>query len=89
MTRKEQPVSYAPQHRPVWRRFRRWCTCGLRWPCPDRFTGRDAAGKNDTGRNDTGRNDPHGNAPTVAYQRVGRPDWLTLTQRWRTNEGRW
>jgi hypothetical protein len=40
MKQKRKPISYAPEHRPAWRRFRRWCTCGLRWPCPDRFTGR-------------------------------------------------
>ncbi|GAB3796877.1 hypothetical protein [Micromonospora zhanjiangensis] len=35
--RSAQPVPLAPAHRPVWRRLRRYCSCGLRWStCPDR-----------------------------------------------------
>jgi hypothetical protein len=31
----DEPPPQAPQHRPVWHRFRRRCTCGLSWPCQD------------------------------------------------------
>ncbi|GAB3818781.1 hypothetical protein [Micromonospora zhanjiangensis] len=32
-----KPVPLALVHRSVWRRWRRWCVCGLRWRrCPDR-----------------------------------------------------
>ena len=35
----EEPVPEHPTHRPVWRRLRRVCVCGLRWPCVDRRRG--------------------------------------------------
>jgi hypothetical protein len=32
-----KPVPLAPRHRRVWRLWRWWCSCGLRWKtCPDR-----------------------------------------------------
>lgn len=31
-------LRFAPLHRRDWRRFWRYCRCGLRWACPDRFT---------------------------------------------------
>ncbi|MEU5939260.1 hypothetical protein ABZ807_08705 [Micromonospora sp. NPDC047548] len=33
-----RPVPLAPRHRRDWSRWGRYCTCGLRWPCPDRHT---------------------------------------------------
>ena len=33
------PVPGNLNHRPVWRRWRRRCVCGLPWPCIDRDTG--------------------------------------------------
>ncbi|GAA2716649.1 hypothetical protein ACFY2R_22610 [Micromonospora olivasterospora] len=30
------PVPLAPRHRRDWSRWGRYCTCRLRWPCPDR-----------------------------------------------------
>lgn len=72
-----QPVRYAPQHRRVWRRFRRWCTCGLRWPCPDRYTARAVVSA------------PQWSAPTDVYPFVGQAPNLTPAARWRANGGRW
>ncbi|MFF0876862.1 hypothetical protein [Micromonospora aurantiaca (nom. illeg.)] len=31
-----RPVPAGPRHRRDWRAAWRRCTCGLRWPCPDR-----------------------------------------------------
>jgi hypothetical protein len=73
MKRKPKPISYAPQHRPVWRRFRRWCTCGLRWPCPDRFTGHASAPL------------PLAIDPQWNVTAIARP----VGQQWRANGGRW
>ncbi|MGI5213986.1 hypothetical protein [Plantactinospora sp. CA-290183] len=30
-------IRYAPLHHRDWRRFWRYCRCGLRWRCPDRI----------------------------------------------------
>lgn len=35
--RRSRPIRFAPRHRRDWRRLWRYCRCGLRWPCPDRF----------------------------------------------------
>lgn len=36
MLRRRKPATQG--HRRVWRGFRRYCICGLRWPCIDRKT---------------------------------------------------
>lgn len=81
--RIEQRVPLVPGHRPVWRRFRRRCVCGLRWPCQDRQrpSGHSAQPDNVA--------DPRWNAPTRAQPQVGRAGLLTPGQRWRANQGRW
>ncbi|MEV6800954.1 hypothetical protein AB0M91_21780 [Micromonospora rifamycinica] len=37
MSKRDRPVPTAPRHRRDWSRWGRHCTCGLRWPCPDRL----------------------------------------------------
>ncbi|SCF20421.1 hypothetical protein GA0070216_106237 [Micromonospora matsumotoense] len=39
MKKHDRPVPTAPRHRRDWSRWGRYCTCGLRWPCPDRLAG--------------------------------------------------
>ncbi|MEH0981187.1 hypothetical protein [Micromonospora sp. CPCC 205556] len=39
MSKGPKPVPLAPRHRRDWWRWGRYCTCGLRWPCPDRLAG--------------------------------------------------
>ncbi|MGK5445265.1 hypothetical protein ACSNN7_26055 [Micromonospora sp. URMC 105] len=39
MSKEPKRVPLAPRHRRNWWRWGRYCTCGLRWPCPDRLGG--------------------------------------------------
>ncbi|WKU04674.1 hypothetical protein [Micromonospora sp. HUAS LYJ1] len=39
MRKWHTPVPMSPRHRRNWSRWGRYCTCGLRWPCPDRLAG--------------------------------------------------
>jgi len=41
---RPDPIPFAPAHRPIWRRWRRRCSCGLPWPCIDRAATRYATG---------------------------------------------
>jgi hypothetical protein len=75
---ERRSISYAPRHRRDRRRFWLWCICGLRWPCPDRFTKARAS-----------TSAPHWNAPTEAHPNVGRTGRLTAAGQWRANRGRW
>jgi hypothetical protein len=35
--RRPEPIPLGPRHRRLWRRWGRWCSCGLGWKtCPDR-----------------------------------------------------
>lgn len=36
LTRPDSDPAPKSPHRRVWRGFRRYCVCGLRWPCLDR-----------------------------------------------------
>ncbi|WP_326559482.1 hypothetical protein [Micromonospora sp. NBC_01796] len=85
-----KPIPLAPTHRCTWRRFRRWCSCGLRWAsCPDRRTPVPYEPQSGPAIRPDRDNRPNWDALTVANPRVGRPSYPTPAQRWRANGGRW
>lgn len=87
--RRLPPIPLAPRHRLTWRRFRRWCSCGLRWKtCPDKRFPVPVEPQVAWGQ-------PPPNLPnwhrftTARYPSVGRAGGLTPGQEWRANRGRW
>jgi hypothetical protein len=83
--RDQQPVPMAPAHRKIWRRLRRVCTCGLRWPCQENRI-RDLAAAAQPPIIPVNR--PGWEAPTEAYPQVGSAPRLTRGQAYRGNGGR-
>lgn len=77
------PVPLAPSHRPVWRRLRRVCSCGLRWPCQDRTRTTAALS---SGRAVDGR---RSNSICWTHLSVGRAGLLPRGSGCRANGGRW
>ncbi len=83
MTRYE-PVPMAPSHKPVWRRLRRYCSCGLIWrTCPDRYP-RPAVGRMPEPAWKTAPTSPY---PTVLHGRG--PLGMTLGQQMRARGRQW
>lgn len=81
-----KPIRLAPQHRRVWRSWRRWCSCGLRWAtCPDKHALVPTEPQIDPRANRPRWWDE----PTRANPQVGRVGQLTAAQAWRANGGRW
>ncbi|MEU1756840.1 hypothetical protein ABZ436_29875 [Micromonospora matsumotoense] len=82
MRKHDRPVPMTPRHRRDWSRWGRHCTCGLRWPCPDRLAG-VPLGEPPPPRPPTHR--PHlWNGPTAAYW-VGTAGLVTRGQAGRAN----
>ena len=77
--RREPPVPMGPRHRKHWRGLRRTCSCGLRWPCPDRV--QSAAARKTTVVADI---PAWQTASTSAYPQIGRVGLLTPAQAWRS-----
>ncbi|HEX5540145.1 MAG TPA: hypothetical protein VFX60_01055 [Micromonospora sp.] len=83
---KTKPIPLAPRHRRVWKRWRRWCSCGLRWTaCPDRWLPVPTEPPTLPRFNRPRWWDD----PTVAHPQVGRAGRLTPAGVWRANGGRW
>lgn len=78
-----RPVPLTPSHRPVWRRLRRICSCGLRWPCQDRTRTTAALS---SGRAVDG---PRYNGVRWAHLQAGRSGLAARGLQCRANGGRW